>query len=245
LEAVVEWTRTGWLAKLNDSEKWIWCQPAADLKSGKSVVVDEAAKRAGLDPQDIERLRRELSWQDRGYPPRDPHSFKEADLPEAPGEWERYVLISWRRSDHPHRGELYSRVSQRFVEVMREPVHRSTFVSRLLNELYERIDHWDATVEEARTRPLSPPDRLGAQPKIVDPEPMKAERGQRLAAAQERWRPITQRKIPFSWIHAAAGVDHKDAYTWKRGKLPDTSVMAKSIERVLREPNPPAAPITE
>src|SRR5205807_645345 len=124
-------------------------QPATDLESGKSSVFHEAVQRAGLEPADVESLSSELAWHDRGYPPRDLHSLVDADLPEAPGEWERYVLISWRRFDHPFSVELFSDVSRRFVEVMREPLHRSTFVSRLLNELYERIDHWDAIVEEA------------------------------------------------------------------------------------------------
>ena len=80
---------------------------------------------------------------------------------------------------------------------------------------------------------------------VLDPEQRKAERGRRLIAAQERWRTIAKQTVPFAWIHKAAGVDHKDAYNWKNGKLPDTSSMAKSIERVLNEPKPPAAPITE
>jgi hypothetical protein len=66
LEAVVEWTRKGWLAKINAQGKWIWRQPVADLESGKSIVFDEAAMRAGLKPPDVESMRRELSWQDRG-----------------------------------------------------------------------------------------------------------------------------------------------------------------------------------
>jgi hypothetical protein len=72
-----------------------------------------------------------------------------------------------------------------------------------------------------------------------------AERGSRVAAAQERWRPIAQRTVPFSWIHNAAGVDHKDAYSWKGGRLSDKSVMALNIERVLREPSSPSPPATE
>jgi hypothetical protein len=66
-----------------------------------------------------------------------------------------------------------------------------------------------------------------------------------LTSAQERWRTINSRVIPFAWVHKAAGVDHKDAYNWKSGKLPDDSAMADSIERILRQPNPPASPIAE
>ena len=71
---------------------------------------------------------------------------------------------------------------------------------------------------------------------------LKEYRKQLLAASQERWRPIAGRRIPFAWVHNAAGVDHKDAYNWKSGKLSEKSAMTKSIERVLQATIPPKNP---
>lgn len=82
-------------------------------------------------------------------------------------------------------------------------------------------------------------------PRTAGPEQLQAGRKQRVVAAQTRWFPTAHRRIPFAWIHAAAGVDHKDAYNWKSGKLPDTSAMAKSIDRVLQQTKPPTAPISK
>jgi hypothetical protein len=79
---------------------------------------------------------------------------------------------------------------------------------------------------------------------LPDRKQMKARREQRLAAAQARWHPLAKRNIPFSWIHDSAGVDHKDAYDWKSGKLPETSAMSQSIERVLQQAIPPARKLT-
>jgi hypothetical protein len=50
-EAVVEWTRAGWLAKINDSETWIWRHPVANLESGKGIVFDEAVSGLVLRPR--------------------------------------------------------------------------------------------------------------------------------------------------------------------------------------------------
>lgn len=86
---------------------------------------------------------------------------------------------------------------------------------------------------------------LVERPRALDPEQLKTRRERVLTAAQERWRPIAKRIIPFAWIHKAAGVDHKDAYDWKNGKLADSSTMTQNLERILQLPHPPSPPITE
>jgi hypothetical protein len=75
------------------------------------------------------------------------------------------------------------------------------------------------------------------------PEALKDDRARKLVLAQNRWEPIAKRTVPFVWVHEAANVDHKDAYIWKSGKLPDSSVMARNIERILEDPNPPSRPV--
>jgi hypothetical protein len=70
-------------------------------------------------------------------------------------------------------------------------------------------------------------------------EQLRAHRIQLLTAAQERWRPKAGRRVPFAWVHKQAGVDHKDAYMWKSGKLSDKSMMTTNIERVLKSSDPP------
>jgi hypothetical protein len=79
----------------------------------------------------------------------------------------------------------------------------------------------------------------------LSPHQLKAKRAQRMTAAQARWRPIAKRTIPFRWIHRTARVDHKDAYEWKNGKLPEASIMSKNIERVLQQANPPTRKMTD
>ena len=91
-----------------------------------------------------------------------------------------------------------------------------------------------------RVRKLEASARPALTP--TPPASLKAARERRLADAQGNWLPTAKRKIPFTWIHKAAGVDHKDAYAWKNGLLPNTSVMAENIERVLKQPNPPSPP---
>jgi hypothetical protein len=115
--------------------------------------------------------------------------------------------------------------------------------------LEDRRAHWQsicASVPQpdaiVQSSPLA--RRLHIKPQAWDQGVAKAERAQRLAAARNRWRPIVHR-VPFAWIHRAVGVDHKDAYNWKSGKLPDTSTMAQGIERVLRQQEPPVRPITD
>src|SRR5262249_4627240 len=82
----------------------------------------------------------------------------------------------------------------------------------------------------------------GDHPEYSDlQEQLKTKRNELLMTAQQRWRPIAKGRVPFSWVHTAAGVDHKDAYDWKNGKLPDKSVMTTSIERVLLSSSPPKA----
>jgi hypothetical protein len=77
-------------------------------------------------------------------------------------------------------------------------------------------------------------------------EELKAKRAQMLAAAQTRWRETAcGRKVPFSWVHAAAKVDHHDAYKWKTGELSEKSQMAVSIGRVLYSSSPPMKPIAK
>lgn len=69
-------------------------------------------------------------------------------------------------------------------------------------------------------------------------EMLKAERGERLSAADQRW----GTHVKFGWIHEAADVDHKDAYDWKNGKKPDKSKPSRRIEEVLQRPIPPEKP---
>ncbi len=72
-------------------------------------------------------------------------------------------------------------------------------------------------------------------------EELKLERSRQLAEAQKRW----NTPVPFAWIHRAAGVDHKDAYNWKNGKLPESSVMSEKIEAKLAQQHPPPNPKPE
>jgi len=102
-----------------------------------------------------------------------------------------------------------------------------------------------AAFDQNQRTPASAGSLLIAEPGELAREQRRSERAQRLNAAQERWRPSVNRLVPFAWIHKAAKVDHKDAYDWKSGKLPDTSAMSKSIERALQQSNPPAAPVTD
>lgn len=88
-------------------------------------------------------------------------------------------------------------------------------------------------------RKRSTPVRQGG---VKSKRRLKAVRNQLLTEAQERWRPTAGRRIPFAWIHKEAGVDHKDAYSWKSGKLSVKSVMTTNIERVLQSPTPPRNP---
>jgi hypothetical protein len=105
-EAIVEWTREGWIAKISAPGKWIWRQLASDLATGKQLALNEAAVRANLMPAELEKLHETLRWYDRGYPPKDLHSFMQSGLPTAPGEWEQYVATSWNRFDHPDRAKF-------------------------------------------------------------------------------------------------------------------------------------------
>jgi len=160
-EAVVEWTRDGWVMKINapregGGRKWAGLRSVPDLETGKSLAFSDAANRAGLNPEEIESLRKTREWNDRGYPPKDLYSLIRADLPESPGEWEVFVMMSWRRFDHPNGIPLHSRVQSWFVEVTREPEAHSKLVSALLNGLHERIDYWDAAIEERKESAQSP-----------------------------------------------------------------------------------------
>lgn len=66
---------------------------------------------------------------------------------------------------------------------------------------------------------------------------LKAQRLAKMTASKLRWETP---KLPFMWIHKAAGVDHHDAYDWKNGKL--SAAVSIRMDRVLDSPTPPAKP---
>jgi hypothetical protein len=108
------------------------------------------------------------------------------------------------------------------------------------------VDWIDATIRVLKKLSQDPAPVPGSRtannpeaPERPTAQMLKAERQARLRAAQERWRPIANRLIPFAWIHKAADVDHHDAYDWKNGKIPDSSVMSENLERILRQRDPP------
>jgi hypothetical protein len=90
------------------------------------------------------------------------------------------------------------------------------------------------SIEQTPVAPQPADRRPGPDP---SPEDLMAQRGEQLGEAWGRWG-----RVPFSWIHAAAGVDHKDAYNWKNGKLPDSSAASDRMNGVLNRPEPPAKP---
>ena len=106
--------------------------------------------------------------------------------------------------------------------------------------LEARSTHWEAQFEDAPIATVA--DVSGQRGNAKSRRAHKAQRNQLLTEAQTRWRTIAGRKIPFVWAHKAAGVDHKDAYDWKNGKLPAKSIMSANIERVLKSARPPMNP---
>lgn len=106
--------------------------------------------------------------------------------------------------------------------------------------LEARSTYWEARFEGASVSGTADVAHCGSGTKTI--RQLDAYRNQLLTEAQTRWRPTAGRKIPFAWAHKAAGVDHKDAYSWKSGKLSAKSQMAISIERVLQSPEPPKKP---
>lgn len=82
------------------------------------------------------------------------------------------------------------------------------------------------------------PEALTQVPKrSLDPADLKAERSARITASRLRW---GTPELPFAWIHKAAGVDHKDAYDWKNGKL--SGAVAGHMGQVLDSATAPAEP---
>jgi hypothetical protein len=71
---------------------------------------------------------------------------------------------------------------------------------------------------------------------------LKGGREKMLADARERWLRSAKGKVPFSWVHESANVDHSDAYRWKSGQLAANSVVTARIEDELRKPTPPKKP---
>jgi hypothetical protein len=96
--------------------------------------------------------------------------------------------------------------------------------------------------DKLRSKFFNPPHASGSFCAIVgttEVEARKFERGQRLAAASERWK----QDIPFTWIYKAANVHAKEATQWKNGRLPDNSEPVKRIENVVSAPDPPRRPL--
>jgi hypothetical protein len=126
-------------------------------------------------------------------------------------------------------------------------------VDRLIAEIiWSNIDSIAKTVQLTIRRveqflvanvPAAAPDKVPITSSFVvsdSAEGRKTKRAQSLADARKRWGQVNGKEVAFSWIHQAARVDHKDAYKWKVGELPDSSTMSQSIERVLLEPSPPS-----
>jgi hypothetical protein len=75
-------------------------------------------------------------------------------------------------------------------------------------------------------------------------EDFKIERERKLEAAYNRWKK-TRKEVPHAWIHVAAHVYHKNWIDWLKGKMPDSSKMARRIEDVLNTQTPPTKPMVE
>jgi hypothetical protein len=168
--------------------------------------------------------------------------------------WPLFDAIASRLQFQPNfREHFVPTLIPKFVEQIRSALswypHGAEGLEYFLKPVIVRWQH--SNPDAQATTNSKPTEETSSAPPVNDMEEfqgedgIKAERDRRLAAARERWRGKSGRNIPFSWIHEAAGVDHKDAYDWKNGKLPESSSMSKSIERILNQPSPPTAPIRE
>jgi hypothetical protein len=213
----------GLIGKIPGESHWSWRSfPDESLRARLSAIALRGARALGHDSED--------AWYDE-LRKSEFVGFKLSGSSRERRSDGRKVAAGMTAAERRERQEHDSKAT--FVDSEFGPIHDVVKESITLCYMLEA----DAESPGERPHPTGP--------EVLDPEQRKAERGRRLTAAQERWHPIAKRTVPFAWIHKAAGVDHKDAYNWKSGKLADTSSMAKSIERILKQPKPPAAPVTE